>query len=107
MENNGSDMVETPVRLAFGKVGKATPFTYCKDCDNCGGAKCSACRVDDVLSTMREAEPIDLVLCKDCRYYAPLITGEKICFCDLRGMTTYDDDFCSRGKRRKKKDATD
>lgn len=60
--------------------------------------------VAQMVEPLPKVDAVEVVRCKDCKYYAPLITGEEICFCDLREMTTYDDDFCSRGKRRKKDD---
>lgn len=56
--------------------------------------------MDNILSAAPTVDAVPVVRCKDCKYYALWTTGEEICFCDLRGMTTHDDDFCSYGERK-------
>lgn len=65
-----------------------------KDCNTCRKFKkhafCVKC----------EYEPkdlVDVVRCKDCKYFAPL-NNDDHALCGDRAV--YDDDFCSAGERR-------
>ena len=49
------------------------------------------------LSVLEEAPSIDIVFCKECRYYHQLYGCQKNDDIDL---VTSDDDFCSYGERR-------
>lgn len=62
MENNGMDMVEKLVRLAFWKVRDATPITYCKDCSESG-----------ILGDLAEGK-------RFCRKYKIETVDEGFCF---------------------------
>lgn len=65
-----------------------------------GEPKTYFAHVAKMVELLPDVDAAPVVRCRDCKYYAPWTTGEEIYFCDLRGMTTHDDDFCSRGERR-------
>lgn len=45
-----------------------------------------------------ESEWVQIVRCKDCRYYRRMIDQDDLC--KYRQMQVFDDDFCSRAERR-------
>ena len=74
---------------------------YCDGCDNYGGDKCRACRVDDAMCLIDDSTAVDaveVVRCKDCKH---------IMFSDFYGECklgvfgiVMPNDFCSYGERK-------
>lgn len=84
---------------------------YCKGCDSRNGLVCRVCEMNNVLNDIEDyqtADVVEVVRCKDCKYYqnGEILTDIKFCFhqrdiCDKRiAYCRSDDDFCSYGERR-------
>ena len=82
---------------------------YCKDCErrkgikngkkkfiyDIGDAPCRACEVDDMKYELESAPTVEVVYCKDCRFYN---THDHRCVRMNHGFK--DDFFCSWGERK-------
>lgn len=79
---------------------------YCADCNSYNGVRCRACGTGDALDMIEDApsaDMVEVVRCKDCRYW----DGEGRCETPTNGITrdfTNHYDFCSYGKRKESND---
>lgn len=59
--------------------------------------------VEDFIETLPAADVVEVVRCKDCKYYTEgkLLGPTKFCYYYQigTGLNTADDDFCSKGER--------
>ena len=71
------------------------------ECDDCPDGGCDMYRR---LKRLKAADMVEVVRCKDCKYYTEgkLLGPTKFCyFWQIgTGLNTADDDFCSKGERR-------
>ena len=64
--------------------------------DMCGGYGCLA----HLMSTIKPADVVQVVRCKDCKFYTSMRPDIKTGICDLNVHHMGDDGFCSCGERK-------
>ena len=77
----------------------------CSVCKYRGGSECWANRLftcdSDFCSRgvkREEAEPVEVVRCKDCKHY--IVAEDGFCWCELTNSGAYDDAYCAWGKKK-------
>ncbi len=80
---------------------------YCEGCNNNDGIRCRSCDVDfvfDMVDDAPEADVVEVVRCKDCKYRETricAITGNEMLSCNYSGFAVKPTHYCSYGERRK------
>ena len=78
---------------------------WCHDCKEYDPEKGCCPRWGQVIRTaLADAQP-EIIQCKDCRYYRPMIDQDNLCV--YRNMQVFDDDYCSRAEGEKTSDPID
>ena len=78
---------------------------WCSDCQNDNGLRCRACWIDDAIDIVEEApeaDVVEVVRCKDCRYSVDCETAGFYCeHPDNRNpIECRPTDYCSDGERK-------
>ena len=69
---------------------------WCHDCKEYDTEKGCCPRWGQVIRTALADAQQEIIRCKDCKYYRPMIDQDDLC--DYRQMQVFDDDFCSRAE---------
>ena len=55
---------------------------------------------DDIVDQQPTADVVEVVRCKDCKWFNPINNGDHgYCGTPFHGATVYGDDYCSDGER--------
>ena len=49
--------------------------------------------------SIKSMDAVEVVRCKDCKFYEPELDWWKCSWCKAHDHETLDDDFCSRGEK--------
>ena len=87
-------------------------YVYCHNCENDESDYCEMCHrksmnwsaskgvIEDVIKSLPSAEAVEVVRCKDCKWYDKFSPIHTKCRCKLAKWWCNDKDFCSYGERR-------